>query len=558
MRNKILFPALFCLLILFNSFSPVLSFPHENMDEALNDPEALLSYFTIDIQRATAVFSYLSYEDFENSKYLLSFYSSHLEALYQTILELKSKEIEVPLISFYAHFNSLYELLSSALGHEKLLVEHLKTLESSVSGDIDPQDLIDAKNELLIIRENTSFATEEIYRMNKLGFETGDLEDAYNQFLQNVNLYANRISYFEGSTTKKFTFFAIHASKPNFPFDNYLHIFGVFYYNGEPVAENPIGIFIDETEEATVATDTTGVFAYDYVMPSDIKTNIVNISAKTTYKGETYESNTVKVDLHIWTILTLDRAYDVIDDHVKINFEGRLKDVFGNSIGSQEIILTVNNESYILATDPDGNYFYELVITSEKKTDILAFAEFYPKENAPYTYSESPILKFTIEESAYLEEPLLLPIASGVVSVIVLFLLILIIKKREKNVPVPADAPRGVEEQKTDKIVDKETFEKEIILLRKMGNFKEAIIVGYLKFLDFLESENIVKIWPHTTHLDIDKQIKKISIIREKSGIITKTFEVSRYSKRDITDGIAKRFFDSILFITQKIGGIKR
>lgn len=101
----------------------------------------------------------------------------------------------------------------------------------------------------------------------------------------------------------------------------------------------------------------------------------------------------------------------------------------------------------------------------------------------------------------------------------------------------PAPGPRGLKKSTLMDMIES--------LLGSMGP-RDAIILGYARFLQFLGSEKATPIEPNLTHLEIQSELAFMGYPKESLRTITRTYEKAMYTSRDVTAEDALGFADAL------------
>ncbi|MBN1785654.1 MAG: hypothetical protein JW825_01510 [Candidatus Methanofastidiosa archaeon] len=549
-------------LLLFSSLFVSGSPPHQNINDALEDPEVLYSYFLEELSRASVVIGCLADEDFAGAEVEQLLFSRHLSIPKQIALEIGTKALSGQLLpTYYGPFQGTYDELD-AIGNlqselSSLLLELWALEDRSGIG----AELLIANVLLADVNSNLDGLKGYLEDLVPLGYEISGVMVAIGSLEETLNRYASMISELENQTSYEGNMLYLMVSRSEAQGYYGVKVSGFFYYGGLPVADNAIALHFNE-QELNISTDHDGRIHYDHILPADIWFNQLDVFAETGYSGEAFVSNTVTLHIEIGSMLSLSRSYDITGNVASIFLSGQLRDVYGNGLSARDITISVNGGTIELETDNYGRYSYSFQDNIYEKGTYTVFSDYVPGDSEPYLSSRSQTLVFTIfTEQKIPENGPIHAIKENLSAIMTIALLlalsaivVLIYRRGTRMTATGGDAGRSG--QRPGSIEDeRDTLMRELGILERIGNFKESVILGYSRMLDFLHSKGIVALNPSTTHKDIHRTLIKVPDLGREAAYITSTFELARYSRRGIDTSRKASFFLSIRRMVERIGG---
>jgi hypothetical protein len=297
-----------------------------------------------------------------------------------------------------------------------------------------------------------------------------------------------------------------------------------------------------------------------YRLP-DAPVETLSFQARASHGGTDYVSNTVVVDVSLGTVLTLVRTYQHGEGKVSLQLFGTLTDAYGLPLAGRPVAVTVTGTPIATTTDSGGTYLVERDIATCRRLRSPPMR--IPSSDGIYRYARSPTVQIVVEPpasifdrtipsglskaAAYAREHTT-SLLSLAVAVIVAALGIAALRRRPaRPVPPAPEAAVPVSEQ--------EVFRTELSLLGSITSFKDAVIVGYGTLIDLLERIGALRLSRDTTHRDIDETLRRLTYTRDDAPVITKSFELSRYSSRHIGFSVYAAFFAALTRVSGRMGG---
>jgi len=546
------------LLILLISQNEIYAMPHDNIDEVLDDPEVLHSYFLGDISLTSRIIGLLSLEDFVLVEGELLNFDTHLEIPRQTSLELESKGIKEQLLNnYYGPFKDAYDRLFSIEYMQNEMVTTLNEI-STIEDKYDiGAEVLKAGYLLDSINDEMLGLMDDISSFETLGYDITDIIASVVLLDDRLDLYSDTIDQLKNETSSEDSLLYIRATKIDSSDSYLLKISGSFFFEGLAVEDAEVKISVND-EIYSDNTDLQGSYEIIYTLPPDIKYNKLTIFSETEHLTQSFESEVVEIIVEIPTYIELNKSYHIEDGNVDIFINGSLNDIYGNGLSERSYKLDFDGYIVDLITDDNGSisYHHQGAFTDGK--EYLVLAEYMPSNNEPYLYSNSQI-KFVLHLPVSDSEGIInhREYLAEIIIISVIFLLSLsiyfIYKRGTRKEPIE-NIDYAVEKNENT-AANRQTLFKEFVLLERLGNITESIILGYSRMLDFFKNKGVIALNPSTTHLDIDSQLKRISNSKEDINIITNTFEIARYSRKNIKYSRKKIFFDSIRNFVNKEGG---
>jgi len=558
------YPLAMAIAIALLFISPVVGAPsHENINDAFEDPEVLYSYFIENLDRISGTLNFLSDENYIEAEIKLYDLSAALQMPRKIMLELNTMQLGEQLLpEYYQPFHDLHEELS--VMHEVQpelsdLLNELTTTEDS--GEIGAQ-LFDCKNLLLRLDSTLENISTLLPALESLDYDTTGILAAIWRMNGTLEGYQAQIEELESDIGFLGKGLFIMVSKTD-SIENYrLEVTGYFVYENLPVEMHDIDLHIND-EIISLRTGDGGKFGHIYDLPINIDYNRLLIYATTSYNGEAYQSNEVKVGIEIPTILSLTRRYEYSDGIATVEVSGDLRDLYGHGLGNRDIVLQVNGQSIDMVTESDGGFEHVFQDDINDKMSYKIYSEFFPSGSVPYLYSRSQSLQFTIHATTgngdiigALKEHFFVMFFLAIAVISVLSLLFFYRPRKRRLSAIQKEEVKGytVDEVKNEDGKDVTLF-KELGILERIGNVKESIIMGYSRMIDFLSDRKVIHPNPSTTHMDVHKDLKRLPGSKEDANIVTYTFELARYSNRRIDKGRKMNFFQSLRSIVDRIGG---
>ncbi|HOP08596.1 MAG TPA: DUF4129 domain-containing protein [Candidatus Methanofastidiosa archaeon] len=541
------------LAIVLMSSCPLAGSPsHQNINEAMEDPEVLHSYFMGDVTIISDAVFHLSQENFQGAMEGIGTLSNDLAVPGEIVLELDTKELEEQLLPlYYRSFQAIYEQLYGIINIQPELKTLLEGLETMGDGPDIGSHIIIADNMLAQIESRLDNLEEAASGLLGLGYETGNVAASISLLRGTLDTYRDSIDALMENNGYQGNGLFISAYDTGSSENYRLIVDGHLYFEGLPVGLHDIGLVINGSA-ITLETDEDGHFSYLYDLPVNADFDHINIMAQTTYQYETILSDEIEVYVEIPTTISLSRGQGPAGNDYSILFTGRLDDIYGHGLEDRNVLLNINGEATHIVTGEDG--LFEHTVQGIDDADYVVYAEFVPEEGAPFVQSRSQALEFSThvteagQGSNNIYEMLLaITVVSGLV-------IALLVHWRDgharKDMQSSSPETEGMED-----IGRRETFLIELGILEKIGNVKESVILAYSRMIEFLAVRRVVHLHPSTTHTDIDRELRTISDSANEVRDITATFELARYSGRDIGKDRKSSFFRSVRHVVGRIGG---
>ena len=560
MNRKVFRYLLVTLLVILINVSPLAAAtPHEKVDDGAYDPMALLSYFQGATDRAAGCFSLLSSGSYGDAAAERVRLSALLAPVMQTTQGLASVEREVPLSSFYPPAAAIGSYLATAVEDVPALADDLALLGAAGDPLLYPSAYIDARERLSALALGLDGLEDDIMALAGLGVSVVGLLTAYASFAARLGMFDEALSALEEVIGADYSLFSIRVSElsPSRTYD----VYTLFFVDGAPVRDTLVTLFVDDAPVATGTTDTKGRVMLSYRLPN-APAETLSFQARSSHGGTDYVSNTVVVDVSLGTVLTLDRTYQHGEGKVSLQLFGTLTDAYGLPLAGRPVAVTVSGTPIATTTDGAGTYLVERDIAYVSSLTVTAYAEYHPIDGI-YRYARSPTVQIVVEPpasifdrtipsglskaAAYAREHTT-SLLSLAVAVIVAALGIAALRRRPaRPVPPVPEAAVPVSEQ--------EVFRTELSLLGSITSFKDAVIVGYGALIDLLERIGALRLSRDTTHRDIDETLRRLTYTRDDAPVITKSFELSRYSSRRIGFSVYEAFFAALTRVSGRMGG---
>ena len=525
--------------------------PHENINESLEDPEVLHSYFLIELPRISNGLQYLAVENYEDAQELIDILYNDLRTPKKIVQELSTKELGEQLLPrYYLPFQNVYDQLDAIQRVQPNISSLLDELiELEEKGNIGGQ-LIIAKNLVGELESRAGLLEDNIIEVESLGYDANEIRISLSMMRSTISRYKETIEELEQYVENVDDVLYISAYETSSDENYQVRIDGFFYYNYSPVEENGVVLYVNDLS-VPLMTDHEGAFSYLFGLPVNVNYKVLTIHAESTYNGFSFSSNVIKIGFEIPTTITISKEFSTSENSANIVVSGVLRDAYGNGLAGRNVELSINGESIQITTLEGGifhHYFQRDIAESESFT---IYSVYNQEEGSPYLYSKSQVLDFSIHITNTVESTNLEIVISCIIAL--LAIVWYIYKRGSAASSQTIDINAGEDPMMASN--HRKILMKELGILEKIGNVKESIILGYSRTIEYLDSRSVIELGTSTTHLDIDKGIRRIADSDHEAKTITSTFEIARYSKRDIGRPRKQSFFQSIRSIVGKIGG---
>lgn len=565
METKVFRYLIVTLIVILINLSTVAAVPsHKNVDEMSYDPEDLVQYFQRFVDDATVAFSMLASENFLVAGVPIDSMDYRLSPIRAAMPY--APFLESNLYAFYSPSNDIYYFLDSAHIDMADIQEGLQTLSRAADPSAHYALMVSLRERIDLLYMDASAAVPMLQQLASLGVDTLELLDAYSAFTGVLASYDRELFDIERLYSSDYTFFTIRAV----PLDDsgIIEVSGLLYVAGEPVANNAAVLYAYDAVVLSGTTDDKGHIAFSYRLPLPASSGSISFYAQSAVGGVVYTSNTVSMSIEIPIALSLDKSYSLGVDVVTLHLHGNLVGHVGGALTDRTVVISVNGESQMARTGSGGAYSLSYTIPFDESLGIIAYAEFFPESDEPYLYARSPTLQFTIirphelidrdvpsgvsKAAQAAHDNLFYIFAAAGIAVVIVMSTVFISRRKKRSGAEGGVSSLG--ELRDIPASERDLFNSEISVLRRVGNSKEAIVVGYGALIGMLDRVGILSLRRDTTHLDIDSTLRSLSYTKPDAQMITKAFELSRYSPFSIGRRTFDAFIGALRSVSERIG----
>jgi hypothetical protein len=562
METKVFRYLLVTLIVILINVSTVAAVPsHKNVDELSYDPEDLVQYFQRCADDGVLAFSSLAQGDIAGAGESIDSLGARLAPVRITVSSTLSSESY--LHEYFSPSAEIYDVLDSAREDVVYIQDGLQTLSFVANPSDYPDLMVSLRERIDLLYLGADALVPTFQALALLGIDTVELLDAYSDFVILLESYDRELYDIERLFSSDFTFFTIRAS----PLDGagIIAVSGLFYVGGEPVTNNAAVLYANGAVVLSGTTDENGHILFSYRLPVPFSSSSISFHAQSAAAGVVYTSNTVTVPIEVPVIISLDKSYSIGGDEVTLNLYGYLSGMIGGALTDRSVVVSINGESFMTITGPGGAYSLSSTLPLDESLRITAYTEFFPESGEPYQYSRSPTLQFTIvrphelidrdmpsgvsDAARAARENLLYILAASGVILVSAVIASFFSKKRKQSESRKSEKSLGQAHNIPDG--ERDLFDSEVSVLQQVGNTKEAIVVGYGALIGMLDRVGILPLQRDTTHLDIDSTLRKLPYTKHEAPLITKAFELSRYSPFSI----GRRTYDAFIGALHNISG---
>ncbi len=565
MVTKVFRYLLVTLIVILINVSLVAAVPsHKNVDEMSYDAQDLILYFQRCVDEGTFAFSQLAIEMFSGADAPISSMNSMLSPVCMVASPVSPPGSQ--LYTYYTAVSGFYDFLALAQHDMANIQSGLQILAHATDPPSHPDLMVSLRERIDLLAMDAAALMPRFQSLASLGIDTVDLLGAYSAFTVLLKSYDQDLYELERLYGTSYTFFIIRAS--SLDESGIIDVSGLFYIAGSPVTENAAVLYANGSVVLSGKTDSNGHIVFSYRLPQPILSSSISFYAQSAVEGTVYTSNTVSLTIEIPTFLSMDKSYSIDGDTVAIQVYGNLSDVFGGTLAGKAVVFSVNGDSYMAVTGPEGAYSHALTLPFEDSLAVTAYAEFFPELDEPYLYARSHTLHFSIvlphelidrevpsgvSDAARAAQDNIAYILSAAGLVAIIAFVVAYLTRRTKrsgtdsHVPfttMPSAIPVG----------ERELFVREISVLQRVGNTKEAIVVGYGALIGMLDRVGILSLHRDSTHLDIDSTLRSLPYTKPDAPLITKAFELSRYSPFAVGRRTYDAFIRALHSVSERIG----